>query len=360
MKFKNTLIIGLATLTLISCNDFLDVDSPSSYNEDFVFSQETEISRALNGVYASILVGDLYGSAYQKTFNLNSDVDMQMYTGNVATHNSYARFDCDDQGGEIDKYWRASYKAIEDANRFIRGVETGPLYNEENTAVMQMLGEAKCLRAMVYHDLVVMFGDVPFTFLPASQLGDNYVIPVMNREEIQNKLIEDLQDIAPKMSSTTTTTVERASKEFAWALIARIALTAGGYSLHPDKNNANSYGVMKRPEDYQKYYQIVKEYTSLVIASGTHSVGTSYQDIFTKESNFEIIAKGDPIFEIPFAKESTGNTGYSQGPTSTVNEGKTLGKNVWGESKGDIRLSAFYRYSFDENDKRRDFINGLW
>ena len=81
--------------------------------------------------------------------------------------------------------------AIEDANRFIRGVETGPLYNEENTAVMQMLGEAKCLRAMVYHDLVVMFGDVPFTFLPASQLGDNYVIPVMNREEIQNKLIED-------------------------------------------------------------------------------------------------------------------------------------------------------------------------
>ena len=31
----------------------------------------------------------------------------------------------------------------------------------------------------------------------------------MNREEIQNKLIEDLQDIAPKMSSTTTTTVER-------------------------------------------------------------------------------------------------------------------------------------------------------
>lgn len=55
---------------------------------------------------------------------------------------------------------------------------------------MQMLGEAKCLRAMVYHDLVVMFGDIPFTFLPASQLGDNYVIPVMNREEIQINLLK--------------------------------------------------------------------------------------------------------------------------------------------------------------------------
>lgn len=70
---------------------------------------------------------------------------------------------------------------------FIRGVETGPLYNEENTAVMQMLGEAKCLRAMVYHDLVVMFGDIPFTFLPASQLCDNYVIPDNESRRNPNK-----------------------------------------------------------------------------------------------------------------------------------------------------------------------------
>lgn len=360
MKLKNIFITGLAALTLASCNDFLDVDSPSSYNEDFVFSQKTEINRALNGVYASILVGDLYGNNYQSTFIPNSDVDMKMYTANTATHNSYSRFDCDDQGSEINKYWQAAYKAIEDANRFIRGVETSPLYSEDDSEIMQMLGEAKCLRAMVYHDMVVMFGDIPFTFKSAAQLGDGFVIPVVDREEIQNQLIEDLKTIAPKMSSTVNTTVERASREFAYSLIARIALTAGGYSLHPDKTNANSYGVMSRPDDYQKYYRIVKEYTNYVITPKVHSVGNSYSDVFTKESNFELISGGDPIFEIPFAKESTGNTGYLQGPTSTANEGKTTGKNVWGASSGNARLSAFYRYSFNEKDKRRDFVNGLW
>lgn len=359
MKTKN-ILTALAATALASCSDFLSVDSPSSYTEEFVFSQESEISRALNGVYASVIVNNLYGNAYQRTFNLNSDVDMQMYTNNVATHNSYARFDCDDQGGEIDSYWTASYKAIEDANRFIRGVENGPLYSEDNASIMQMVGEAKCLRAMVYHDLVVMFGDVPFTFQPASQLGDNYVIPVMDREEVQDNLIEDLKEIAPKMSSSSSTTVERPSREFAWALIARIALTAGGYSLHPNKNDPNSYGVMSRPDDYQKYYQIAKEYTDMVINAGTHSLGNSYQDVFTRESNFEVATGGDPIFEIPFAKESTGNTGYLQGPQSVSNEGVTGGKNVWGESSGNTRLSAFYRYSFDEKDKRRDFVNGLW
>ena len=103
--------------------------------------------------------------------------------------------------------------------------------------MLQWIGEAKCLRAMIYHDLVVMFGDVPFSFEPATIHGTDFVIPIKDREEIQKALIEDLKKIAPYMSSTNSVTVERCSKEFAQALIARIALTAGGYSLRPDKSN---------------------------------------------------------------------------------------------------------------------------
>lgn len=360
MKLKNIILTGLMAMVLLSCNDFLDVKSPSSYSEELVFSQKTEINRALNGVYASILEGDLYGNAYQRTFIFNSDVDMQVFTNNVATQNSYARFDSNSQGGEINKLWQASYNAIEYANRFIHGLESSELYDETDGEIMQWLGEAKCIRAMVYHDLVVYFGDIPFTFKSAAQLGDGFVIPIVDREEVQRTLIEDLQSVAEKMTSSRTTTVERASKEYAWSLIARIALTAGGYSLHPDKNDASRYGEMRRPSDYQQYYRIVKEYTDKVINSNSHSIGNSYSDVFIKESNFELPTQGDPIFEIPFAKESTGNTGYIQGPSSTANEGLTLGKNTWGSSSGNGRLSAFYRYSFDENDQRRDFVNGLW
>lgn len=360
MKLRNILLTGIAAVALVSCNNFLDVDSPSSYNEEFVFGQKTEIDRALNGVYASILVNELYGNAYQRTFILNSDVEMTISSDNASSHNTYSRFNCDDQGGEIDKFWQKAYNAVEYANRFIQGMKASEIYDETDEDFMQMMGEAKCLRAMVYHDLVVMFGDVPFTFEPSLQLGDNYVIPIATRQEIQDKLIADLKEAAPTMKSSATTTVERASKEFAWSLIARIALTAGGYSLHPDENNSTSYGVMSRPSNYKEYYTLAKVYTDSVINSNVHSLGTSFQDVFVKESNFILVANGDPIFEIPFAKESTGNTGYIQGPTSTANEGKTLGKNVWGESSGNGRLSAFYRYSFNENDKRRDFVNGLW
>ncbi len=360
MKLKNILCTGLAIIALTSCNDFLKVDAPSSYTEEFVFSQKTEIDRALNGIYASILEKNLYGTAYQRTFVLNSDVDMLIFTGNMSTHNSYARFDCDSEGGEINSYWQAAYKAIEYANRFLRGIRASELYDENDADITQAMGEAICLRAMVYHDLVVMFGDIPFTLVAASELGDGFVIPIRGREEIQKELIEDLKAIAPKMRSSAVTTVEHASKEFAWSLIARIALTAGGYSLHPQEDVPSSYGVMKRPQDYQEYYQIAKLYTDSVIYNSPHRLGNSYEDVFTKESNFEVVANGDPIFEIPFARESTGGTGYIQGPTSTITEGRTLGKNTWGGASGNARLNAFYRYLFDENDKRRDFVNGLW
>ena len=348
----------MALLSLTACNDFLDVDAPSSYTEDFVFGQKTEINRALNGVYAQALVGDLYGNAYQGTFVLNSDVDISISSNSAHAHNTYRRFDCDDQGSDIYKYWTASYNLIEYANRFIRSLQNSPLYDKGDKEIMQWMGEAKCLRAMAYHDLVVMFGDVPFSFDPASEHGSYFVIPVADRQVIQDSIINDLKGIAPYMSSGNSVTVERCSKEFAQAMIARIALTAGGYSLRPDKSNAKSYGKMERPSNYIEYYKVAREYADSVITAGTHSLSLPYSEVFVKECNYALVNNDDVIFELPFSKEGNGYTGYSQGPTYSSYEGKTVGP--WGECNGGTRLNAFYRFLFRDNDMRREFVNGLW
>ena len=365
MKIKNILLTGVAALALGSCNDYLDVDAPSAYSEDFVFSQKSEIERALNGVYAQAIVNDLYGNAYQYTFNLNSDVDVQISSDGAHSHTTYARLDCDDQGGDIQKFWTAAYNLIEYCNKFISSAENSKFYkNLENSQewtqdaqVLQWIGEAKCLRAMIYHDLVVMFGDVPFTFVPASKRAE-YIFPVFDRKDVQDSLIADLQKAAPYMSNNDGVTVERCSKEFAHALIARIALTAGGYSLRPVKNDSRSYGIMERPDEYPIYYKIALDYADSVITAGTHRLSNSYQNVFVNECNYQVVNNDDPIFEIPFAKESTGNTGYIQGPTYTAYENKTAG--AWGATSGNGRLHAFYRFLFRDGDMRREFVNGMW
>ena len=375
MKIQNKLLAGLAILSLTACNDYLDVEAPSAYTEDFVYSQTTEIERALNGVYAQALVKNLYGNAYQLTFNLNSDVDIQISSNSAHQHNTYSRYDCDDQGGDINNFWTAAYNLIEYANKFIKSTENGAAYyqtdlngdpvldNNGNPVpdpqVLQWIGEAKCLRAMAYHDMVVMFGDIPFSFEPASERGTDYVLPIFDREVIQDSLINDLKAIAPYMLSTASVGIEHCSKEFAQALIARIALTAGGYSLRPDKNDPKNYGTMKRPENWEYFYQVARNYADSVISAGTHSVTNgTYQDVFVRECNYESPAGYDVIFELPFAKNATGYTGYIQGPEYASNEGTTNGP--WGECKGSARLNAFYRYHFRDGDLRREYVNGLW
>ena len=373
MKIKNILLTGIAALALASCNDYLEVDAPSKSTVDFVFSMKSEVERALNGVYAQALSNDLYGNLYQGTFILNSDVDFARSNSRSHSHTSYARFDCDDQGGDILKFWTAAYNLIEYANKFITYAEASPVYyvkdtdgNYELTAsgnripdseMLQWIGEAKCLRAMAYHDLVVMFGDVPFTFVPTAERGIE-TIPVVDREEIQKQLIADLQKAATGMSSTSSTTVERCSKEFAQGLVARIALTAGGYSLRPNKADSRSYGEMKRPDNWQAFYTTARDYADSIIESNTHRLAQSYQEVFVNECNYQVINNDDPIFEIPFAKESSGNTGYLQGPSYASYEGKTVGP--WGKCGGSAQLNAFYRFLFRDGDMRREFVNGLW
>lgn len=364
MKLKYILITGLVAMGLSSCNDFLDVDAPSKYENDYIFNDKTEINRALNGVYAQLLSGDTYGNAYLTTFCLNSDVDMNVYTSDVATTNSYRRFDCTPMGGEIEKAWNAAYKGVEYTNNFIYQLENSALYAEGDEELDQMMGEAKVLRAIFYHDLIVMFGDIPFSMKPVAGADENssMMLPVTDREVIHKALIEDLKTIAPKMKFATNLGegVERVSKELCWSMIARMALTCGGYSLRPDMGDAKSYGKMERPADYKEYYDMARQYCDSVISSGRHKLNLSYRQVFISECEYKVNNNDDPIFEIPFGKNSSGSIGYIQGPSSDLYEGSTSGANIWGESKGSARLNALYRFLFDEEDLRRDYVNGMW
>ncbi len=364
MKFRNIIIAGLALAAFTSCNQFLTVDAPSKYDNDYVFSDKTEINRALNGVYAQLLNSNTYGQAYLSTFCFNSDVDMAMFTSDVSTNDSYRRFDCTSQGGAIANTWNAAYKGVEYANNFIHQLESCELFKEGDEDLYQMLGEAKVMRAMFYHDLICLFGDIPFSMAPMAGSDDNQslLLPVTDRQKVYDTLLADLEEIAPKMqfASALSGGIERPSKEFCWAMIARMALSCGGYSLRPDTGTPASYGTMKRPDNYLDYYKTARDYCDSVIVSGTHSLNLPYHKVFVNECNYVVVNNDDPIFEIPFAKNSSGNIGYIQGPTGGLYEGNSAGKNIWGGSSGNARLSALYRFMFDPDDLRRDYVNGMW
>ena len=371
-------------LALTSCNDYLEVDPATNVaSTELVFGSDGEIRTALYGVYAKVCSDNLFGGKLYNDFQLNSDVDFAANSNEAAAGNKPQRFDVRSDAGNVETLWNNLYSAVETANEFIFNLQKSSLYKEETedaaseaadgtittiqvpkvTNLTHMMGEAKVMRAMFYHELLSYWGDIPFT-LKSTYETDNLNPAITPRQEVSDALIADLQHAAEYMYSDQEGKVaapERITKEAAYAMIARLALQAGGYSLNHDANDFTGY-KMTRPSNYLDYYKIARDYTKMIIIAGGHSLNKSFRDVFVDECNFVVNTGDDPIFEIPFAKETNGNWGYAQGPTSGVDTSveTDYSNSAWGATSGGVRTTAFYGYSFDAQDLRRDYICGLW
>ncbi|MCD8260131.1 MAG: RagB/SusD family nutrient uptake outer membrane protein [Bacteroides sp.] len=359
---KYLLYIGLGLLGLTSCSDFLDVSSPSTFTDEDVVKNLEEANRLLNAVYARVASGNIYGNAYFTIFNLNSDVEFTTSTAEIqsASRNEYKLFDCGADASSLLSTWNAAYSTIESANNFIGAAQNSELFAVRDSSMLQLIGEAKCIRAMNYLDLVIMFGDIPFSLTRAYE-AESLVMPMGDRDEILTMLIDDMIDTADNMqfAADLSAGVERCSKEFCWSLIARMALYRGGYSLRHN-GSTTDVGIMQRPEDYLNYYRVARDYSEKVITSGTHNLSKDYYQVFIDECNYTVNNADDPIFEIPFTQNVSGNVGYVHGPRGLdSSSGGTEGVNQWGTASGSVRLNAFYRFTFDEQDARRETV-GFW
>ncbi|MBD5266871.1 MAG: RagB/SusD family nutrient uptake outer membrane protein [Bacteroides sp.] len=357
MKLRNILIAGLVTASLASCDDYLDVETPSSFDYDYAYGTLADAEMALNGLYAKL--NSVSSSITGGNLILNSDLDFNAYSGETSGTNNPRRFDCTAESSTARSFWQNSYNAIEHCNIFIDQMSKSSFVEDGDKTALQMLGEAKCLRAIFYFEMVWYFGDIPYTLEPSYNYGKE-IFDVVDRHQILDDLIADLKDAAKDMqfAADITNGVEHASKEFAWSMIARIAMTNGGYTLMPDKANRASYGKMERPANYLEYYKTAADYCDSVMTLSNHALNKSFVDVFVDECNYVVNNSDDPIFEIPYTKETSGNIGYVHGYKFNAQNGQT--NYSWGETSGAVGLHPLVRYLFDEEDVRRDYLIGMW
>ena len=365
MKLKNIIIGGLGLLAMTACNDYLDVDAPSKFFPEDIFSSTKDAGQALNGVYTEMMSSNVFGQAYTYSLILNTDVDFCTASSSNDETNAPKRYNQSAAGSTANSVWNATYSAIETANNFIYNLSNGPLVNPTNddyATAMQYLGEAKFIRAMLYYELICYWGDVPFMMEPTS-VTNNFYPAFTSRDVIARSIMEDLMAAADNMKTAAELTdgIERPSKEAAWGLIARIGLQAAGYSLRHADGDETSYGYMGKPSAAEETWFLTqaRDYAKKVIDSGTHQLQKSFQQVFLDECNFRTSDKNDdPIFEIPFTKESSGYIGYCQGPKFESSGGAT--EYQWGECGGNQQVNNLYRFSFNKGDMRKNATIGWW
>jgi starch-binding outer membrane protein, SusD/RagB family len=358
MKKKFLYIIICMTLLFTACKDFLDVSAPSGFTEEYVFSSEAQMRTAITGVYSRMTQGDAYGYLIPFAFNPNTDVEATSISTDVVslTGNDIACYQPKPTYGSLNSAWNAMYGTINLVNAEIEGMEKSDLYKEaivtnKASTVLQIYGELKVLRAMMYLDMIRIWGDVVFN-TKSSSADDEMVVGVTDRNKILGYLIDELITVEPNMQYAADLDygVERASREFCQGLIGLLAMNRAGWTLRPDTLDASSTGSMERGENYDTYYDIAIKYLGKVISEGKHDLNSTFKQLWYDQCNWTTANCDDILFAIPMLKGTSGRYGYNAG-IAILDDDEA---HSYGTASGNYKLNTTYLFSFDTADLRRD------
>ncbi|MDO9554457.1 RagB/SusD family nutrient uptake outer membrane protein [Rhodonellum sp.] len=344
--YKSILAVIISLAGLSSCADYLEVTPISSFGPDYVFSNVTNTSKALAGVYATLGGDNGYGIRLSMYYPLDDDI-MMGQGGNPYPDNErrdIAHYNVQPSNTQLRLPFNQLYVGVERANICINEIpkmamyETGTAF--EKRELRRLHGEALVLRAQLYFELIRNWGDIPAQFEPSSLQTDLFS-ERMDRDLIYDRLLSDLSEASNLLPfATPGSSSERISQGAARALRAKIALFRGGYSLRLDRQ-------MKRSADYLSFYNIARDEALAVIQSGAHNLNPSFENVFREG----ILSKRtEPNGEILWDVAMTG--GSSQFGDSKLGYYNGPRWNNIGNSALTI-LPTFF-YAFDEHDQRRD------
>lgn len=213
------------------------------------------------------------------------------------------------------------YKTIANANVAIDNI---PAITMDETKKARFEAEARFVRALLYFNLVRLFGDVPLVLHPVASLSEVNV-PKTPAAEVYKQIIADLEYGEQNLSTINAQgDAGRATQASATALLAKVYLTTKDYAKAQEKSKA-------------------------IINNANFGLLDSYFDVFTPQN------KNNK--EALFSVQGKGNTGTGNGfamalflPRATI---PLAGGGTVAGNSADVPTLEFYN-SFKPGDLRKN------
>lgn len=312
----------LVTVALSSCQKFLEENPKSIMVEGNFYKTEADADAAITAAY-DVLNNqwDIYFRGIYLLAELptdNAECGQGVANSNIFALKDYTFGPVNDR---IYTLYPALYKGIANANTALDKI---PAIAFNDAKKNRLLGEARFIRALLYFNLVRLFGDVPLILHQTTSLNDVNV-PRTAVADVYKQIISDLEFGEQNLDAVNSNAnLGRATKASATGLLAKVYLTLKDFPKARDKAKAaldmTGYGLLD-----------------------------SYFDIFTPQNRFNK--------EVLFSVQCKGNTGSGNGfglalyiPRATI--ALPGGGTVAGNS-ADVPTQEFYD-SFQPGDLRRD------
>ena len=333
MKLKYNLIaIALLGFSFSSCSDFLEQNPQTDLSENDFYKTADEILSAVNGAYSSLQEGDIYGNWY--VFGeIPSDNTRNQLSGSVTTQNEFDQFYIDTQNSMIANFWKAAYKVINRTNTILGRID-GIEINTELANRYKL--ECKFIRALMYFNLVRVYGDVPLVLKEIS-ISESYDILREPKENVYNQIIADLKEAQDLPVSYSTAEDGRATQGAAKALLANVYMTLHKY--------AEAETILAEIINSGRYSLLENTPGSLNI--------DGYKNVFSPVNH----NSKEGIFEIQFLKGGYGEGSNYANNFAPENSGTNVVA-VGGTGGNNIPEMDIYN-AYEEGDLRRDFSMSL-
>ena len=320
-------------LTLTSCESFLEENPKTFLNPDSYYQNENQVIAAVNGVYT--FLDDIMDSDIEP--GSQSFIFMEFLHGYGERKRGSGTQDLSqanslliaDNNGYVQRFWETGYRAIENCNSIIEGIEAmaeGTI-NESNKN--QYLGEAYFLRGYFYFNLVRLYGPVPLKLNSTKDLSDTE-IQLSSIEDVYNQIDADMTKAGELMEDLEWTNISgRVTKGTVKSMHAKVLLSMAGYPLG------------KGVEYYTKAYNMAKQ----VYNSNAYRLFDNYAQLRTVENSGEI------IWSVQREADNAGNPLHSAllaypAPVKAVSASAAYG--------GAITTTQLFLDTYPENDQRAE------
>jgi starch-binding outer membrane protein, SusD/RagB family len=284
---KNILYLALfMVIGFSSCRkELLDPIPQTSISDAVAFQTPARAEQTVFGMYAAVKAGQFYGGRYPVYHEIRGE-DFFNRTNNGVTGFQTYNYTLTPGTNEVANLWNTAYAAINRINVVIAGVQTAPL---ADSLKARYTAEARFLRALVYHSLVVMYarpywdgnGDKPGVIIytePQTGSGGNQR-PRSTVAQVYTLILEDLNFAETNLRVINGASVTRAHRNAAIALKTRVYLNMRRYADVITEAN-----------------KIVSNAAPFTATSGVaHSLNASYVNLFRAGGNTT-----ENVFSFPF------------------------------------------------------------
>jgi len=181
MRFIKITSLSLLLAVSISCNKKLDV-KPQNELTPAQITTADDVKALIFGAYSNLQNGNTFGEKFNTLTELAFSDGNLSFVGTFESYGDVINKEQTPNSGAVYSMWGGSYQAINGVNLAISKID---LIDEEERD--QVLGEAEFIRALVYYELVNLFGKA-YTDDPSSPGVPIILKPVAGYDPTRDKL----------------------------------------------------------------------------------------------------------------------------------------------------------------------------